>query len=289
MKHILRTVVALGLAAAPSLSQPAFAQTPPSPPSTAATPAPKAPAPAPAKKVTLTVGTDVTSAYLFRGILQDDQGSIVQPYVDVGVAAGHGVTVNFGNWESWHSIRTSHFYESDYYGSVTGTAGKWKPGVLFTSYTSPKDAFKTVNELAFVLSYDDSAMKMPWSPKIVLAQELTDGQADGGLHKGTYLELGARPTKKLVDGKTAFAIAIPIKLGLGLKDYYETSATTSNKFGYLDVGIIGSVPVTLSKGTIEFHGGVDFFKIGDGYPNGTRFTMGDHGKAVVSAGVSYVY
>ena len=286
MKKIVSTAIALALFASPAIAQ--IAQTP----STAATPAPQAPAPAPSKRVTLTVGTDVTSAYLFRGILQDDQGSIVQPYVDIGVAAAPGVTVNFGNWESWHSTRSSPFYESDYYFSVTGTAGKLKPGVLFTSYTSPPKGdlyFKTVNELAFVLAYDDSASKMPWSPKIVLAQELTDGQADGGSHKGTYLELGARPTKKLVEGKTSFAIAIPIKLGLGLKDYYETSPTSSNKFGYLDVGLIGSVPITLSKGTFEIHGGVDFFRLGDNMPTGTRFTMGDHGKAVVSAGVSYVY
>jgi len=289
MKHILRTVVALGLAAAPSLTQPAFAQTPPATPPATAAPAPKPAEPAPSKMATLTVGVDVTSAYLFRGILQSDTGAIIQPYIDIGLAVGHGVTVNFGNWESQHSSLPGKFYESDYYGSVTGTAGKWKPGVLFTSYTSPKDAFKTVNELAFVLSYDDSAMKMPWSPKIVLAQELTDGQADGGLNKGTYLELGARPTKKLVTGgKAAFAVVIPLKLGLGVHDYYEFGGK-SNKFGYLDVGILGSVPITLKKGTFEIHGGVDFFRLGDNMPIGTRFAMGDHGKAVVSAGVSYVY
>lgn len=278
MTRIASTALALSLFAAP-----AFAQTAPAPA------APPAAAPAPSKRVTLTVGADVTSAYLFRGILQQDQGFILQPYVDVGVAADHGITVNFGNWESHHSTNsTGAFYESDYYGSITGTAGKWKPAVLFTSYTSPKDAFKTVNELAFVLSYDDSSTSVPMTPKIVLAQELTDGQADGGQHKGTYLELGIRPTKKLVDGKTSFAVAVPVKLGLGLKDYYETSAG-SQKFGYFDIGLVGSVPITLSKGTFELHAGVDFFMLGDGLPNGTRFATGDRGKAVISAGFSYVY
>ena len=76
--------------------------------------------------------------------------------------------------------------------------GKWKPGALFTSYTSPNDAFNTVNELAAVLAYDDSASAFPLSPKVVLAFELS-GQADGGTDQGTYLELGVRPVVKLID------------------------------------------------------------------------------------------
>ena len=280
MKHTFRILVACGLVVAPALARDARAQAP------AATP------PAPTKIWTLTVGTDFTSAYLFRGILQSDQGSIIQPSVDLALAGKHGITFDVGNWESWHSSLPGHFYESDYYFSVTGTAGKWKPGALFTSYTSPKDAFSTVNELAFVLSYDDSAKKMPWAPKIVLAQELTDGQADAGEHKGTYLELGARPTSKIVEGKTGFSLIVPLKLGLGLHNYYETplgAPTQSDTFGFFDVGLVGSVPITLSKGTFELHLGVDFLRLGDNLPIGTRFTMGDHGKAVITGGFTYSY
>lgn len=289
MKHICRTVLAVGLLTTPALAPTALAQTPP------AAPAAAAPAPAPSKIATLTIGADFTSAYVFRGILQSDQGSIIQPYIDIGLAAGHGVTVNFGNWDSFHSTLPGRYYESDYYFSVTGTAGQWKPGVLFTAYTSPKKAFSTVNELAFVLAYDDSAKKMPWAPKIVLAQELTDKadgltnhQADAGLHKGTYLELGARPTAKIVEGKAGFSLIVPLKLGLGLKDYYEFGPEPG-KLGYFDVGLVGSIPITLSKGTFELHVGVDILRLGDNLPVGTRLSMGDHGKTVVTAGFSYVY
>ena len=181
-------------------------------PTTAPAPAPaQAPAEEPApKRVTTAVGFDFASAYMFRGIFQEDKGVIVPPFVDVGIAVYQGtgtlssVTVNGGWWNSLHSGpsgnegRDNPWYEADYYASVTFTMGKWKPGALFTSYTSPNDAFKTVNELAAVLAYDDSASAFPLSPKVVLAFELS-GQADGGTDQGTYLELGVRPVVKLID------------------------------------------------------------------------------------------
>ena len=168
---------------------------------------------APAKRVALTAGVDFVSAYLFRGIFQEDSGVIVPPYADVGVSVYSGdgalksVTLNGGIWNSLHSgpsgsgnasIERSAWYEADYYGSVTFQVGKWKPGALFTSYTSPNDAFGTVDELAGVLAYDDSGSAFPLNPKATLAFELK-GQADGGGgledggNKGTYFEFGLRP------------------------------------------------------------------------------------------------
>jgi hypothetical protein len=271
MRKIFGTMFVVTMAATPALAQQ------PAPTQAAA------PVETP-KRSTLTVGTDFTSAYMFRGLFQEDTGAILQPYLDVGVALGRGVSANFGNWESQHSASTGTFYESDYYGSLTATAGKWKPGALFTSYTSPKDRFKTVHELAAVLAYDDSGRAVPFAPKVVLAFELS-GQADGGAHNGTYLELGARPTIKLVKARTPLNLAIPLKLGLSAKDYYEGS-TGSNHFGYFDVGFIGSVPISVSKGTWEVHGGVDFLTLGD---NLKLLNGGDKVKPVASIGFSYVY
>src|SRR5687768_14344551 len=212
-------------------------------PTTAAAsqPAPDPPAP---KPVTLTVGMDFPSAYMFRGLFQEDSGFIGQPFVDVGIAAAPGVTINAGLWNSFHSgpsgsgndaIERSAWYEADFYGSVTFQVGNWKPGALFTSYTSPNDAFNTVNELAGVLAYDDSGSAFPLNPKVMVAQELK-GQADGGANKGTYFEFGVRPVVPLgAHPKYPLTLAIPAKFGLSLKDYYE-GASGSNRFGYFDLG-----------------------------------------------------
>lgn len=273
---VMGSVLAAALFAASASAQTA--------PGTPAAPAPAAPEqPTPAKKVTVTTGMDFASAYMFRGIRQQSGGAIAQPYVDFAIALAPGITANVGNWDSFHSKSPSGWYESDYYGSITFTAGKLKPGLLYTSYTSPADSFATVHELAGVLAIDDSASKFPLSPKVILAFELADGQADAGANKGTYLELGIRPAVKVAP---KFTLAIPVKFGLSPHDYYE-GPEKSDKFGYFDVGFIGSVPVISgSSGALEVHGGVDFLTLGD---NLKAINTGDRVKPVVSVGFTFTY
>jgi hypothetical protein len=248
----------------------------------AAVPAPEASAPS--KTLTVTTGLDFTSAYLFRGIPQHSGGTIAQPYGDLGIALGHGISANVGGWDSIHSTAAAgNWYESDYYGSVTFTAGKVKPGLLYTSYTSPADSFATVKELAGVVAFDDSGSAFPLSPKVVLAFELGDGEADGGANKGTYLELGIRPTVKLAPKVT---LAIPVKTGLSVNHYYEGPAG-DNRFGYLDTGLQLSVPVISGKGgALEAHGGVDFYRLGD---NLKLLNDGDAFKPVALVGFTFTH
>ena len=284
----MRISITLGtIAIAASMATGAFAQQP-APAAQAGTPAPAAPPAqeaAPPKRVTLTTGLDFASDYFFRGIRQQDEGGIFQPYVDVGVAADHGSSFNFGNWDSIHSTAPAgHWYESDYYGSVTFTAGKLKPGLLYTSYTSPADSFATVHELAGVVAVDDSASSFPVSPKAVLAFELGDGQADGGENKGVYLELGMKPGIKLAPKATLF---VPVKLGLSLKDYYEGfgAGLPNDTFGFFDLGVQLSVAAASGKaGSLEVHGGVDVLWLGDNL----KALNGDDGvKPIVLVGLTY--
>ena len=286
--HIGR--VAGALLATTLVSTPLFAQSASAPaqaPPPAAAPAPPPAEAAPSKPVTLTAGVDFTNAYVFRGILQEDSGFIAQPWADVAITAYSGkgalkaLTLNFGNWDSQHSGPTGKWYESDYYGSATFAFGKFKPGLLYTSYTSPNDRFHTVHELAGVFSVDDSASAFPLSPKVVLAFEVS-GQADAGLKKGTYLELGVKPALKAAP-KLSFLI--PVKLALSLKDYYE-GPTGSNTMGYLDTGLIASVPLVSGKTSWEVHGGVDVFTFGD---NLKLLNHGDRVKPVGSIGLSFTY
>src|SRR6476660_9372788 len=177
--QILASVCLMALISAPAIAQSTNASVAPA---AAAAPAPEASAPA--KIYTVTSGLDFASAYLFRGIMQESGGAIGQPYADIAVAMKHGITADFGTWNSIHSTaNVGNWYESDYFASVTFTAGKLKPGLLYTSYTSPADRFATVQELAGTLVFDDSKSSFPLSPKVVLAFELGDGEADGGENK----------------------------------------------------------------------------------------------------------
>jgi hypothetical protein len=280
MRKTVLSVLMTGLISTAALAQEstttAASQTPPPAQAVASSDVPK--------RYAVTTGIDLTSAYMFRGIRQHSGGAISQPYVDLGLTLGNAASVNFGTWDSFHSSGPSGtWYESDYYASATFTAGKFKPGVLFTSYTSPADSFSTVHELAGVLAVDDSASPFPLSPKIVLAFELSDAQADGGANKGTYLELGIRPSVKLAE---KLIVAIPVKAGLSLKDYYE-GPFGSNRFGFFDTGLIASVPVVSGKGgALEVHGGVDFLWLGDNM----KFLNGDDGFRPVGVfGFTFTY
>jgi hypothetical protein len=232
--------------------------------------APAAPEPPASSPVTVTVGADFPTLYFFRGLRQEaDSALTFQPFVDVGITASDTVSFNVGTWNSLHSGSNSDaydnaWYESDIYGSATFTAGKWKPGLLFTAYTSPANAYDTVSELAGVLAYDDSASAVPISPKVTVAFELSDATADGGANKGIYLELGGKPS--FTAGPVT--IGVPLKVGLSLKDYYEDPLTgEDNTFGYFDVGLSAGVPLSfLHGGSWEAHGGVDFYTLGDGLP-----------------------
>jgi hypothetical protein len=249
--------------------------------SPAAAPAPEAAAP---KRFTMTTGMDFTSAYMFRGIRQHSGGAIMQPAFDLGVALGHGITADVGNWDSVHSTAPAgHWYESDYYGSLTFTAGKLKPGLLYTQYTSPADSFATVKELAGVLAVDDSKSAFPLSPKAIVAFELGKGEADAGLNKGVYLELGVKPAVKLAPKAS---LLIPLKVGLSLKDYYE-GPLGSNHFGYFDGGFQVSVPVLSGRnGALEVHAGIDFLRLGD---NLKLLNDGDGFRPVYASGFTYSY
>jgi hypothetical protein len=244
--------------------------------------------PAAPKRVVVTTGFDFATAYMFRGIYQEDSGTVAPVYADIGVNLDKGVTLNFGNWSSLHSGPSGHsghgnaWYEADYYGSVTFTLGKVKPGVLYTSYTSPNDVFATVHELAGVVAFDDSSSPFPLSPKAILGFELGDGQADGGANKGTYLELGIKPALKAAPKLTIY---VPVKVGLSVKDYYE-GVTGSNRFGYFDTGLIASVPLSFGGGSWEVHGGVDFLWLGD---NMALLNSGDDFKPVGIIGMTFTY
>jgi hypothetical protein len=285
MKRI--RIIAASVCLMASLTAPAMAQNgAPAAAATTATAAAPAPAEAaaPAKIYTVTSGLDFTSAYLFRGILQESGGAIGQPYADVAFGLKHGITLDVGTWNSIHSTAdVGNWYESDYFGSVTFTTGKFKPGLLYTSYTSPADRFATVQELAGTLVYDDSKSPFPLSPKVVLAFELGDGEADGGQNKGTYLELGVKPGLKLAPKATLY---IPVKTGLSLNHYYE-GPTGDNTFGYFDLGAQLSVPVVSGKsGALEVHGGIDFVWLGD---NMKLLNNGDTLKPVALIGLTFTY
>jgi hypothetical protein len=256
---------------------------------------PAAPADPNPGALTFTGGLDVPSKYIFRGIVQEaDSKLTLFPYGDLGIAVYSGsgalksATVNFGVWNALltgssglDGTSDKLHYEEDFYATLgLGFDHGITFGTTYTAYTSPNGMFPTVQELGFKVS------KTHWlNPYGILAFEL-DGQADAGANKGTYLELGVGPSWPLAGGKAT--IAVPVKLGMSLNDYYE-GIDGDTTFGYLDVGGLLTLPLgspTSRFGAWNLHGGVDVYAFGD---TTKAFNAGDGSKVVVSFGIGVVY
>lgn len=224
--------------------------------------------------ITFTGGLDIPSIYFFRGLRQETDPKLTMwPYGDLGIAlfSGDGglksVGVNVGVWNSLHtgssgtngSSGHAH-YEEDFYATLgLGFGGGVTVGATYMALTSPNLIFNTVKE--FQLKVSKAHMLAPYA---FLAMELTeDGHADAGSKKGTYLELGVAPSFPLIpDGPT---LAIPVKLGPSLKDYYE-GPTGDSRFGFFDVGGLITVPlggIPSRFGAWNIHGGLNFLFLGD--------------------------
>jgi hypothetical protein len=124
------------------------------------------------------------------------------------------------------------------------------------------------------------------SPYGVLAFELGDFGADGGVAKGTYLELGVGPAFPLGGGRAT--LTIPLKLGVSLKDYYEMEGV-DNKFGFFDIGALITLPlggVGSQFGSWNIHGGADVLVFGD---TTKAFNNGDQSKVVGLIGIGVTY
>ena len=250
--------------------------------------------------ITVMSGIDFPSVYFFRGIRQEAEPKLTMfPYGDIGIAlySGDGALtsagVNFGIWNSLNTgssgLDTSNpkkriHYEQDFYASLSLGFGSVTFMPMFTTYTSPNGSFGTVNELLFKVSHASK-----YAPYGLVAFELS-GQADGGSEKGTYAEFGVGPSWPVGGGGAT--VAVPVKIGLSLKDYYETFSG-DEKFGYADFGVLFTVPFTSAPtrfGSWNIHGGANFLALGDGTK---QFNVKDGdaegGQVIVSVGIGMSY
>jgi hypothetical protein len=266
--------------------------------------------------LTLLGNVDFTNAYMFRGIRQDDTGIIVQPSAEVDFALQSADTglkstsLNVGTWNSLHSGDAGAnssasglgcqcdkiWYESDFYTTLAFGFTGGSLGITYTAYTSPNAGFNNVKELMFKFGGDDSSAlgKAALHPWLIAAFEFdadNGHQADGGANAGKYLELGVSPG---YSGSKA-SLAVPVKVGLSIGDYYELNEGTAarpnfvdHKFGFLSIAAIATVPIkgTTSFGAWNFHAGVEYQKLGDT----TKAINGDDSNKVIgSAGFGFSY
>ena len=250
-------------------------------------------------------GVDITTAYFFRGILQERNGFIIQPYGEMGInlhkAEGEfsGLSLFGGFWNSIHSEGTNAsaqeldvLYEQDWYGGLQLQMfdNKVTSRAFYIAYTSPSDAFKTVQEVDLSAALDDSewlgafAMK----PSILFGFE-TENSAMG-TERGQYMEIGIAPGFNIVDSETMpLTLTFPNKVGMSLDDYYEVTDDNEDFFGYYSTGVKLSFPLTFipeDYGAWSASGGVQLMVLGS---NTRQLNDKDGLWAIGTWGVSMAY
>jgi len=247
-------------------------------------------------------GIDFTNQYFFRGILQENQGFITQPWWELGYGLYEGedwlrkLDLTFGQWNSLHEGPTgtqggnAMWYESQFHIGLDALVDeRLHLGTHYVAYHSPNSSFTTIEELVFTGRWDDrgrmDSLSSGLQPTITLAIEL-DGQRDAGSHVGVYLGVGIAPAFPIARmDEHDVVLSVPITLGTSLSDYYEDTAGNDDFFGVLDIGAEVKAPLTFLPGRAgpwDAHAGLHLLLLGD---NNEDRNIGDAAELVFSVGI----
>ena len=256
-------------------------------------------------RISLSVVSDFTTAYMFRGILQERNGFIWQPAAEIGINLYEGdedsafptIDLGLGVWNSFQSNKTgavsgpSNLYETDIYPSLTmGFANGLEFSLTYYVYTSPNGAFDTIQNFDMGLAYDDSELwggNFSIGPSITVSFE-TDG-TNFGEQQGSWLGLNAAPTVvAFAEDAYPLTVSLPLALGLSLSDYYEIDGE-DDTFGFFSFGLSGSVPLAFippDYGAWSAYAGINVYVLGD---NLKEANLDDSPFPVATGGIRFDY
>lgn len=255
-------------------------------------------------RVHLVLGFDWTNAYFYRGIRQEDEGFIVQPYAGVSFDAYQGqewaFSVDLSTWSSFQDNDTGvadpgsgdltdSWYESDLVIGGTLTHGNWSVAGTYSWFTSPSDAWDTMEQVDVTVDFDDSEAMGEWKlqPSATLTLE-TDNAIDGQ-DEGLGLQLGVTPGfEKSVAGIEGVTIEFPLTVALSLDDYFQDSTGEDEFFGSFTAGVRATVPLDVDAklGSWSLTASANFLVLGD---TAQEFNDDEDTDFVVSVGVGMEY
>jgi hypothetical protein len=209
----------------------------------------------------------LTTAYITRGVLLENQGVI---YQNVGelyfkLSEEPAVTAIVGMFNSVHDEATdaglsevdpdtgepafrnsvTKWYEFDWWaGAAFDVVPNLNLSLLYQEFHSPNGGFGLCKNVQAKLSYNDAAnwgdSGFALKPYGIAFLEL-DGKAGTGPDEGLYVELGIGPSFALTKSESyPLTLTIPVSIGLGFNDFYEDDEL----FGYASAGAVLSAPVS---------------------------------------------
>jgi hypothetical protein len=221
---------------------------------------------APTSMISGDLGLGVTSAYISRGLVLNNEGAISQDYADLyfdlydSKGFLNQVQFNLGIWAdldphstqagtaSGHSSSSSvtlpWWYEFDFLPGFTLTFDKYfKFTPSYYVFTSPASSFHTFQGLNLNLGIDDSSFlgKFALHPSLTFLRELFNKAGDGS-QPGNYYEVGITPSTAV----GIVTLSVPVTLGLGSNRFYGGN----RGFGYITPGFTVAVPLKFIPSTL---------------------------------------
>jgi len=236
-------------------------------------------------RLSLSVGSDFTTAYFFRGILQERDGFIWQPYGELGfnlytadensADPVKSFSLFAGSWNSVHEEKTlasgsgpSNWYESDFYAGLKANFfGNTEAKAFYIAYSYPNGAFNTVQELDVQFTLNDAEWLDKWAlnPYVLFAGEFDNTAL--GTDKGSYAEVGLRPSFTIIDDENyPVSLALPMKAGFSISNYYEDANGDDDAFGFFQGGPVVSIPLAFipaEYGSWAASAGVSLYAFGN--------------------------
>ncbi len=217
-------------------------------------------------------GVDFMNAYFYHGIGQEDDDLVVQPWTEVTINMVQddvftwldGVDFrtsarsshHFGNTGNTANSGREKFYELDFRGeAIVRFLERWSVAAAYMFRVAINNRFNDVQQLEFTLAFDDHdpAYGFKLSPYALVILEV-EGESDAGnrlrgpFKLGTLLELGIRPRFDVLQiANRPLTVAVPVKVGISLDDYFEGPDGEDGTFGYVDLGVEVSYPVLLAR------------------------------------------
>jgi hypothetical protein len=224
--------------------------------------------------ITGDIGFDIVSNYVTKGVVQTNQGFIIQPYADLhfriykGAGALTSITADIGIWNSFHGHHnlaargqtTANWYEFDLQTGLTFNFNKLALAGYYKVYESPSSVFRNAYAIGINVSYDDSDLLGAFALHpygfVELNVQGTTGNNNNG-SRGQYYEVGIAPAHSWGD----LTLSLPVNAGFGSGGFY----LRNRGFGFIGVGVkatyaLNMVPACLGKWSV--YSGFNYYRLG---------------------------
>lgn len=243
-------------------------------------------------------GVDFASSYYFRGYLQADHGTIMQPYLNVFTTHRFQDDLVVSPYVSL--FNSTHFAANNpmadmsdvMVGAVASRRG-FAIDSRYAYYTMNPMVRTPVHEIGAKFSYDlinlwdDSDAVKPFSvrPYVGVYGEFMPDLDTTQL----YANVGIEPSWRVELAGTKIGLGIPIEWGLGSNGYYFNSDGSNAAYGYFSSGLTASValPVPEAYGKWFVNTSVQYLHLA-----ADSVQMAGEGRndvCIAKVGVSFVY